>query len=354
MTPFESTERAGRYGWSDAFHRSRLSPIVFVVASDFVAPVRDVLEANHVALLTRGEMFENDDGSTALLDGLVNFVRTYGFPAGQLSSGWRVLGYRPMRLLCLLMGLEAPRRRLRGEHQVATPEDLLEDWQYGDRFQVQPNRGLGIAHRIQLLVLVRELFGEEYLPTPMGNDLKAALPAVSSRWALSGFNRLAEDEFNAAGIDVGEAVAWREHGLKFPWEVLAVHPYGLSTIEIWIEAGYYPTVAARYLAAGRTLDRLAPYVAAGCPHNVVDRYLDAGLGPEVVTEYQDAGIEGFDAANFASGGLLPDAAKRWHALGFNAYAARRILAAGGTIDEVLRLSEGGLAKAEIEKRIAGK
>jgi hypothetical protein len=353
VPPFEGTERAGRYRWSDAFHRSRLSPIVFVVAADFVAPVRDVLEANHAALLTQGEMFDNYYGSTGLLDGLVIFVRTYGFPAGQLSSGWRVLGYRPMRLLCLLMGLEAPRRALRGERVVATPADLLEDWQYGERFQVPDKRGLGIAHRVQLLVLVRELFGEEYLPTPMGDDLKAALPAVSSRWALSGFNRLAEDEFSAAGIGVGEAVAWREHGLKFPWEVLAVHPYGLSTIETWIEAGYDPIQAARYLAKGRTIDQLAPYVTAGCPRYAVDRYLDAGFGPEMVTEYRDAGVDGFDAANFASRGLLPHAAKRWHDLGFNAYAAQRILAAGGTLDEVIRLSEEGLSRAEIEKKLAG-
>ena len=96
-------------------------------------------------------MFDNYYGSTGLLDGLVIFVRTYGFPAGQLSSGWRVLGYRPMRFLCLLMGLEAPRGRLRGEQRIATPEDLLEDWQCGDRAQVQPNRGLGITHRVQLL-----------------------------------------------------------------------------------------------------------------------------------------------------------------------------------------------------------
>jgi hypothetical protein len=354
VTPFGGTASVGPYKWSDAFHRSRLSPAVFVVAEHFVEPVLKVLQANGVTRLTRVEMFDNAYGSAALLDGLVISVRTYGFPAGQLSTGWRVLGYKPMRFLCLLMGLEAPRRRLRGEHEIATPEDLLEDWQYGERAQVGAERGLGIAHRVQLLLLVRELFGEGYLPMPMGNDLKAALPAVSSRWALSGFNRLAEDEFNAAGIGVGEAVAWREHGLKFHWEVLAVNPYGLSTIETWIEAGYYPTVAARYLAGGRTLDQLAPYVTAGCPHVVVASYLDAGLGPEAVTEYRDAGIEGFDAANFASGGLLPDAAKRWHDLGFNAYAAQRILAAGGTIDEVLRLSEEGLSRAEIEKRVAGK
>jgi hypothetical protein len=82
-----------------------------------------------------------------------------------------VLGYRPMRFLCLLMGLEAPRRPLRGEHVVATPEDLLEDWQWHGRTSRsgRRERGLGIADRVQLLLLVRELFGEEYLPTPMGN-----------------------------------------------------------------------------------------------------------------------------------------------------------------------------------------
>jgi len=36
-----------------------------------------------------------------------------------------VLGYRPMRLLCLLMGLEPPDVPA-GDHVVATREDLLE------------------------------------------------------------------------------------------------------------------------------------------------------------------------------------------------------------------------------------
>jgi len=354
VTPFEGTERAWRYRWSDAFHRSRLSPIVFVIAADFVQPVREVLRANGIAESGQSSMFDYAYGSAPLLDGLVISVLTYGFPAGRLSSGWRVLGYRPMRFLCLLMGLEAPRRPLRGEHVVATPEDLLEDWQYGARAQVDSERGLGIADRIQLLLLVRDLFGEEYLPTPMGWDLKTALPAVSSRWALSGFNRLAEDEFNAAGIDVEEATAWKGLGLTLPWQVVTVHPYGLSTIETWIEAGYDPLTAARYLAKGRTLDQLAPYVAAGCPNYAIDKYLDAGLGPEIVAEYRDAGVEGFDAANFASGGLLPDAAKRWHDLGFNAYAAQRILAAGGTIDDVLRLCEEGLSMMEIQKKLTAR
>ncbi len=51
-------------------------------------------------------MFDNAYASAAFLDDLVIAVRTYGFPAGQVSRGWQVLGYRPMGLLCLLMGLE--------------------------------------------------------------------------------------------------------------------------------------------------------------------------------------------------------------------------------------------------------
>ena len=162
ITPFQGSESSRRFRWSDAFHRSRLSPVVFVVAKDFVEPVREVLEANDVARLTQVSMFDNAYGSAALLEGLVISVLTYGFPAGQLSSGWRVLGHRPMRLLCLLMGLEPPPRPLRGEHRVLTPEDLLEAlaWQHhepGAQVQERARRGLGIADHVGLLVLVRDV-----------------------------------------------------------------------------------------------------------------------------------------------------------------------------------------------------
>jgi hypothetical protein len=171
VAPSEGREAVRQYGWSDAFHRSRLSPVVFVVAEDFVEPVLEVLTMNGVPLVNRSPKSDNAYSSAALLDGLVIHVQTHGFPAGQLSSGWRVLGYRPMRLLCLLMGLEPPRRCLRGERVVPVEEDLLEAlaWQLDEpRAQVrkQAKRGLGIADRSQLLVLVRELFGEEYLPMP--------------------------------------------------------------------------------------------------------------------------------------------------------------------------------------------
>ena len=169
--PSEGREAVRQYRWSHAFHRSRLSPVVFVVAEEFVEPMLEVLAMVSVPLVNRSPKSDNAYSSAVLLDGLVISLRTYGFPAGQLSSGWRVLGYRPMRLLCLLMGLEAPRRRLRGEQAVPVEEDLLEALVLqlnGPRAQVRKRakQGLGIADRGQLLALVCELFGEEYLPTP--------------------------------------------------------------------------------------------------------------------------------------------------------------------------------------------
>ena len=293
VTPFGGTASVGPYKWSDAFHRSRLSPAVFVIAEDFVEPVREVLEANGVSFVCYGNMFDNYYGAASLLEGMVIYLTTYGFPAGRLSSGWRVLGYRPMRLLCLLMGLEPPQRRLLGEHSLATREELLEDlsWQSDEpRAQVEERakRGLGVTDRVGLLVLVRELFGEEYLPTPLGRDLKAALPAVSSRWALPGFDRLAEEELPAAGIDVDEAIAWRALGLSRPHQMIEAHPYGLRAIRRWVEAGFDPMQAVSYLAKGRTLDQLAPYIAAG--RSSIDSYVDAGFGLEMVTEYRDTGV----------------------------------------------------------------
>jgi hypothetical protein len=101
---------------------------------------------------------------------------------------------------------------------------------------------------VGLLVLVRELFGEEYLPTPLSRDLKAALPAVSSRWALPGFSRLAEEELCSAGIDVEEAIAWRRLGCSRPSQIREILSAGFSNIHEWAKAGFDP--ATSYLDKG--------------------------------------------------------------------------------------------------------
>jgi hypothetical protein len=60
-----------------------------VIAKDFVDPVLEVLAANGVPLVSRSPKSDNAYSSAALLDGFVIHVHTHGFPAGQLSSGWR-------------------------------------------------------------------------------------------------------------------------------------------------------------------------------------------------------------------------------------------------------------------------
>jgi hypothetical protein len=74
LAPAGSAERTGPYRWSDAFHRSRLSPVVFVIAEDFVEPVREVLEANGVQFVGCGNMFDNYHGAASLLEGLVIYL----------------------------------------------------------------------------------------------------------------------------------------------------------------------------------------------------------------------------------------------------------------------------------------
>ena len=168
-------------------------------------------------------------------------------------------------------------------------------WQHDeppDQIQERAKQGLGVNDRVGLPVLVRELFGEEYLPTPLSRDLKAALPAVSSRWALPGFSRLAEEDLPAAGIDVEEAIAWRALGLSRPHQMVEAHPYGFHAIRNWVEVGFEPMQAVRYLRTGRTLDQLVPYVAAGCRAPAKLSFTSKPtLGPEVVTEFQTAGNE---------------------------------------------------------------
>jgi hypothetical protein len=88
--------------------------------------------------------------------------------------------------------------------------------------------------------------------------LKAALPAVSSRWALPGFDRLAEEAIAAAGIDVEEAIAWKALGLSRPHQMIEAHPYGSRTIRKWVEAGFDPMLAVHFLRTGRTLGHNMP------------------------------------------------------------------------------------------------
>jgi hypothetical protein len=151
--------------WFQVFRRSRLSPQVFVVADSIWEQLREVLDSSGLPSSIWSSMFSDFYRSTVVLDGLVLWYGPYGFPAGRLSRGWRVVGCRPMRLLCVLLGVEVPLRRLQGENAIPSTRQLREAL----RLQLEEPRvnleeraraGLGVADAESLLRVVTRLFGD--------------------------------------------------------------------------------------------------------------------------------------------------------------------------------------------------
>jgi len=110
-------------------------------------------------------MYENYYQSTVLLDGLILFTGgPYGWDPG-LKRGERVVGYRPFRLLCVLMDLTPP-RQLKGENSVPDKESLLAGFERQTTEPVEPLRararlGLRVRDQSDLVNLVRILFEEQ-------------------------------------------------------------------------------------------------------------------------------------------------------------------------------------------------
>ncbi|MEV1146525.1 hypothetical protein [Micromonospora sp. NPDC049799] len=152
-----------RRAWSDVFHRSRISPHVFVVADPARRGVAQVLHGLRLPEASSINLFDNAHWASPLLDGAVTRLRTYGFST--LPSGTRVYGHRPLRLLCHLMSLRPPARALVGERAVPTVEQLLADLdrqRHVDTETLLAQARTTMANDPQeVLAAVRALFGEE-------------------------------------------------------------------------------------------------------------------------------------------------------------------------------------------------
>ncbi|MEU4477722.1 hypothetical protein AB0F68_06575 [Micromonospora sp. NPDC023966] len=149
--------------WSKVFHRSRISPHVFVVADAEAEQVNQVVANLGLPQATSNSLFDNAHWATPLLDGAVTRLLTYGLPA--LPSGTRVYGHRPLRLLCHLMDLRPPARALTGERHVPDIDQLLA---HLDRQrQAEPEVLLVQARTAmandaqEVLTAVRVFFGDE-------------------------------------------------------------------------------------------------------------------------------------------------------------------------------------------------
>ena len=347
---------ASRRRWSDAFRRSRLSSALFNVSPDFDRQVYAAVESTGLPIVVESSMFSNLYRSSALLDGFMLELDTYGFPAGLLRSGVRIVGHHPMRLLCDLLELDPPSRKLAGEGDVPSPEQLrgalgAQLQQPRELVEERARLGLGIGDRVALLLLVRRAYGEALIPTPMDADLKRALPAEAD-WGEAGFTQWEKEELATAGLSLAEALSWRDLGCDVR-ETLELREFGIEALRPWADAGVLAGQAARYIRDGRTLADVEPYLRAGVPSGWVHNFLDSGLGPEVYLQYREAGFDWQEASILSSAGLRPAQAKPWKELAINAYAVRQILMARGTLDEVRRLLAQGERTHGIEAHFRG-
>lgn len=112
--------------WKTVFGKSRVVPLMFPVHPESRNEVLDVLEAIGVESWGTGpRMYDASCSAFPLLDGAVCQLFAYGM--APMPSGVRVLGTRPLRLLCHLMDLRGPSRLLQLEEAHPDPSELMAD-----------------------------------------------------------------------------------------------------------------------------------------------------------------------------------------------------------------------------------
>ena len=160
--PKSVRERTGPTPWRAVFHRSRISPFIFVVARAHVDRVQRLLNETSLPSWSSLTMFGNPYTVTPLLDGLVHRLRTYGLPP--MPSGLRLIGHRPLRLLCGMLELAPPTRRLAGEVAIPTRAELFAELAAQramprDRLAAQAKLGIDVADANCMRRLVEQLLG---------------------------------------------------------------------------------------------------------------------------------------------------------------------------------------------------
>jgi hypothetical protein len=153
--------------WSAVFSRSRLAPVVFNVRDPYWDELIEVASQVGLPTVTWVSMFSPYYSSTPMLDGMIIRVGTYGW-YHPLPSGTRVVGFKPFRLLCVLLKLRQP-RRLKSEPPLLSEEELRSELKRQaslplEILQTRSTLGLGVSDRFELLKLVADLYGESALP----------------------------------------------------------------------------------------------------------------------------------------------------------------------------------------------
>lgn len=153
--------------WTSAFHRSRLSRFVFNVSADYKFTFINILRESEIATDgSGGGMFDSSSSSWGLLDGAALNFQHYGFPAGRLADGLKVIGFAPMRLLCILGDVRQP-RRLSEEDRVSTVDELHSAWltqlanPNDEAYQWRAHVARHVYDGPALITAVSQLYGEK-------------------------------------------------------------------------------------------------------------------------------------------------------------------------------------------------
>lgn len=110
--------------WTAAFRPSSAVSGMFVVQPEYWGGLREAIDDLSVPSSGWGGMYSSFGSTWAFLDGGVHYIDSYGYGMTTLHTGWRVLGWQVMRVLCELFDL-APPRRLKGEAELGEPADLI-------------------------------------------------------------------------------------------------------------------------------------------------------------------------------------------------------------------------------------
>jgi hypothetical protein len=332
-----------------------VSPLVFVVRQDYEQAVFHIVRAVGLPIVGYLNMFSPYFLSAPLLDGVITASHPYGFPAGLLPEGVRVIGHRPMRLLCALFGLNPPSRTLTGEARVPDTDELLTSLDEQKELpratlEAQAQKGLGINDSTDLLVAVWLLFGEDHVPMD-DPRLKGRLPARGS-WGNADFTIADSELLQRHGVELADAKSWRDLGCDAE-ETIRLQPLGQNAVAPWLRAGIPPKIIDDEIHRWELTDALA-LIDAGCPPALTAAFLRRGLDMDTGVSYLDAGLDWRAAATFADAGLLPEEAKRWSALGVSPHAASTMHRLGGTIDEIRRLLAKGLDVSAVMRALREK
>ncbi len=109
-------------------------------------------------------VFDDAYWVTPLLDRLVQYRSAYGMP--KVPSGLRVVGHRPMHLLCEILDLVRPQGLLAGESSIPTREALLAELANQramplERLEAQAEIGFRTYDSGEMRSTVDQLFGPQ-------------------------------------------------------------------------------------------------------------------------------------------------------------------------------------------------